>query len=72
MYAALHAVRCVHADWMTNIETTMTKRKTLIIAVVCAGLLGLGCLLWDYLTVDRCLDGGGKWDTSSGKCVFTP
>jgi hypothetical protein len=27
-------------------------------------------LTWDYMTVDRCLDGGGAWDDAAETCRY--
>lgn len=32
-------------------------------------VLGLGYVLYDYLTVDSCLDAGGKWDSDLMACI---
>lgn len=63
---------CVLADQPANIEDASMKRKAVAVIILSLVLLGLGYFLWDYLTVDRCLDNGGKWDRSQGSCVGVP
>jgi hypothetical protein len=44
------------------------KRMVLLVAI---GLIAIvfAYFLNDYLTVDRCLDAGGRWDHSAGRCI---
>jgi hypothetical protein len=32
-------------------------------------LIFLALVLWDYFTVDRCLDRGGKWNSIESRCI---
>jgi drug/metabolite transporter (DMT)-like permease len=67
--AALHVALFALAGYPMNIEDSRTMKKMAAFAVLGIVLLGLGYVLWDYLTVDRCLDRGGKWDAPRSRCI---
>jgi hypothetical protein len=72
IYVLQYIVIIAIAVYQTIIESVAMKRKNVPIIILSVGFLGLGYFLWDYLTVDRCLDNGGKWDYSKGSCVGVP
>lgn len=44
-------------------------KKSLILALLALVTLGIGYVVWDYLTVDLCLDRGGSWDKAKSRCI---
>ena len=44
-------------------------RMKWVLIVGFLAVLGLGYVLYDYLTVDSCLDAGGKWDSDRMACI---
>ncbi len=38
------------------------------LVVLVSVLFGLALVLWDYVTVDTCLDNGGRWDAANSRC----
>ena len=43
-------------------------KRLLVLAGTGLALLGLAYGLWFYLTVDNCLDAGGRWNHENGLC----
>ena len=48
----------------------MRKYRISLIVLILLAIL----LIWfwnsEWLAIDRCLDGGGRWDEASGSCQF--
>ncbi|MDB5472079.1 MAG: hypothetical protein JWR84_3639 [Caulobacter sp.] len=53
----------------------MKRRHALLLAVAAlvllAGIVG-GPRLWRYVSIDSCLDSGGRWDYQAKRCDFGP
>jgi hypothetical protein len=47
----------------------MNIGRTLLLIVAVAVLAALLATIYDYLTVDKCLDAGGRWDKPQQRCV---
>ena len=45
----------------------MTKKKILT-AIAIIVLVGVGIWLREFLTVDSCLDSGGRWNSDKREC----
>lgn len=47
----------------------MTRKSMVLLVAI--GLIAVvtAYFLNDYFTVDRCLDSGGRWDRSAGRCI---
>ena len=47
-------------------------KRALVILVVAVGFLAAGLWASRQFDIDRCLDGGGRWDYDAHACVKTP
>lgn len=70
--ALLVADRFALTNCRMSIEGIAMKIRIVVIAAVILAVLGISYLFWDYMTVDSCLDRGGRWDKSQDMCVDTP
>ena len=46
-------------------------KKALIVALIISLLIAVAWIARDYLTVDRCLDQGGRWNETSHECEMS-
>lgn len=44
------------------------KKRTLMAVVVFALMVAVGAWLRHQISIDSCLDDGGRWDYKQGKC----
>ena len=51
-----------------KIEKIRLMKKLAALVVLALVLFGLALVLWDYVTVDTCLDNGGRWDAANSRC----
>jgi hypothetical protein len=46
------------------------NRKLLIVGIVAITLIFMGLRLKNWIDIDKCLDGGGRWDYDNKECVY--
>lgn len=48
----------------------MTTIRHMVMVIIAILLAAMFFLLRDWMTVDRCLDAGGRWDAAAEECEF--
>lgn len=50
----------------------LNKKRLVMWSIILALAVMAGCFLAHQVAIDRCLDGGGRWNYERGECEYGP
>lgn len=50
----------------------MTPFRLLCMVAIASAAVALAVCAWDEITIDRCLDNGGRWNSEKSACEGAP